>query len=87
VAGVDHEVIVADYAATQERMLAILERLLPAAAYQHLAEEVPAFMLNAQPGMMRRFLHELDQIWGGILRGERSASPTLDEWRKLFVSS
>src|SRR4029077_7038622 len=41
-AGVDRDVIVADYAATQDRMVAIIERLRPAAVYQQLAGEVPA---------------------------------------------
>src|SRR5262249_57059156 len=43
VAGVDREVIVADYAATHERMPAIMERIRSAAAYQDVAAEPPAF--------------------------------------------
>jgi protein tyrosine/serine phosphatase len=89
-AGVDRDVIVADYAATQERMDAILARLLPAAAYQHLAEDIPAFMLDARPGNMRRFLGALDQTWGGaagFFEANGVSRNTLDEWRSLFVES
>ncbi len=89
-AGVDREVIVADYAATQERMTAILARLLPAAAYQHLAEDLPAFVLDARPGNMRRFLGALDQTWGGAVgffEANGVSRDTLDEWRSLFVES
>jgi protein tyrosine/serine phosphatase len=90
VAGVDRDVIVADYAATQERMDAIIQRLRPAAVYQNLAEEVPAFVLDARAGMMRRFLWELDRIWGGAagyFEANGVSRQTLEEWRALFVSS
>lgn len=89
-AGVERDAIIADYAATQERMNAIVERLLRAATYQTLAEEIPAFMLNAWPGTMTRFLAQLDQIWGGAV-GYFEANgvdrQTLDEWRRLLVTS
>ncbi|MDQ1424868.1 MAG: protein-tyrosine phosphatase, partial [Acidimicrobiaceae bacterium] len=88
-AGVDRDVIVADYAATQERMNKIMTRLLPAAAYQHLAADVPAFVLDARPGTMRRFLGALDETWGGgagFFEAHGVSRDTLDEWRTLFVS-
>jgi protein tyrosine/serine phosphatase len=87
-AGVDRDVIVADYAATQERMNAIVARLLPAAAYQHLAEDLPAFVLDARPGNMRRFLAALDELWGGaagFFEANGISRDTLDAWRSLFV--
>jgi len=89
-AGVDREVIIADYAATQGRMNAIMQRLRPAAAYQHLAEDIPAFVLDARPGTMRRFLNELDQICGGatgFFEANGVPRTTIDRWRSLFVAA
>jgi hypothetical protein len=67
----------------------IMTRLLPAAAYQHLAADVPAFVLDARPGTMRRFLGALDETWGGgagFFEAHGVSRDTLDEWRTLFVS-
>src|SRR5262249_39326336 len=64
-AGVDRDAIVADYAATQERMAPIIARLASAEAYQEMAEQVPAFVFEARAGTMDQFLAILEERWGG----------------------
>jgi protein-tyrosine phosphatase len=89
-AGVDRDVIVADYAATQQRMPAIMARLTTAAAYQDLATDVPAFVFEARAGTMRRFLAILSDRWGGAHGYFVEAGAdrtTLSRWQELFVST
>jgi len=63
-AGVPHEAIVADYALTDERMPAIIERLTGAASFEALAEQVPVFAFRARAATMSHFLTRLADRWG-----------------------
>jgi protein tyrosine/serine phosphatase len=88
VVGVEREVIVADYAVTQERMGPVVERLRNASAFHELAHRVAAFAYEARPETMRLFLDHLDARWSGgegyfIAQGVEPA--TIDAWRALFV--
>ena len=87
-AGVDREAIVADYAATQERMAPIIERLASASAYHAVAEQVPAFVYEARAGTMERFLTLLDDRWGGaasFFTANGVDAEAVDTWRTLFI--
>jgi protein-tyrosine phosphatase len=85
---VDREAIVADYAATHERMAPIVARLRAARDFQKVAAQVPAFVMEARPATMELFLEELDQRWGGASSYlvESGARPdTIETWRSMFV--
>jgi protein-tyrosine phosphatase len=87
-AGVDRHAIVNDYAATQSRMLRVMERLRSADAYRSLAERLPAFVFDALPATMVRFLDELDRRWGGAegyFAHHGVPLVALDRWRSLLV--
>jgi protein-tyrosine phosphatase len=87
-AGVERRAIVADYAATQQRMAPIIERLAAASAFHAMAEQVPAFVYEARAGTMERFLALLDDRWGGAASffTVNGADPAaVDEWRVWFV--
>ncbi len=86
-AGVERQAIVDDYAATQERMVPVVERLLGAEAYQALAEHIPTFDFEAHPQTMSLFLDQLDRGWGGgagFLRAQGVREASLETWRQLF---
>jgi protein tyrosine/serine phosphatase len=88
VAGVEREAIVADYGATQQRMGGIVARLHDSEAYQHVAHEMPAFVLEAHPETMERLLVRLDSQWGGAAAyflAHGVSAGTLDRWRELLV--
>jgi protein-tyrosine phosphatase len=89
VAAVEREVIIADYAATQQRMAPVVERLRNASAFHRLAHEVAAFAYEAQPETMRLFLDELDARWdggGGYFAAHGARPEMLDAWRRLFLA-
>jgi protein-tyrosine phosphatase len=70
--GVPDEIIVADYAATQENLTAIIDRLLATEGYRTVLEALPADTLHAQPVTMRTLLQELRSRHGSLrdyLRG------------------
>ena len=52
--GVPDEVIVADYAATQENLDAIIERLMSTEGYHDMLSALPPDTLHAEPQTMRR---------------------------------
>ena len=63
--GVDHEVIVADYHATQANMGPILDRVRSSAVYQRNGlAEAPLRIFAAEPETMRGFLAELGVRYG-----------------------
>jgi len=87
-AGVDRHAIVADYAATQERMAPIIERLASASAYHAVAEQVPAFVYEARAATMERFLILLDERWGGaasFFTANGAEPDAVEQWRALFI--
>ena len=88
-AGVDRAAIVADYAATQERMAPIIKRLAAASAFHAMAEQLPAFVYEARAGTMERFLGRLDERWGGaaeFFTANGGDPGAVAEWRALFVA-
>ena len=66
--GVRDEVIIADYAASEENIDAIADRLLASAGYKEMLEALPADTLHAAPETMVALL---DQVRGryGSMRG------------------
>jgi protein-tyrosine phosphatase len=88
-AGVDRDAIVADYAATHERMERVVARLRAARDFQKVAAEIPAFVMEARPATMELFLQDLDQRWNGasnFLMESGATAETLERWRSLFVA-
>ena len=89
VAQVDHDTIVADYAATNERMAPIVHRLGGAASYAQVDDKYPKFVFEAVAETMVRFLEHVDEEWHGAA-GFLSAMGVVDEhlarWRGLFVA-
>lgn len=87
-ADVDRDDIVADYAATAQRMAGVIERLEGAAHFTGMATDLPAFTFDAQAETMARFLDHLEQGWGGP-RGWLVAhgidQPDLDRWRATLL--
>jgi hypothetical protein len=53
--GVPDQVIVADYAATQENLDAIIERLMSTEGYHTMLSALPPDTLHAEPETMLRF--------------------------------
>ena len=88
VAGVDRDAVIADYAATGERMAPIAERIRGAAAFQQLAEDIPAFVLEAHAETMATFLDQLDARFGSAAefwRQQGTNPETLTTWRQIIV--
>lgn len=59
VLGVRDEIIVADYAASQEQLDAVIERLLSAEGYQEMLQALPEDTMHANPETMVRLLEQL----------------------------
>jgi len=87
-AGVDRDAIVADYALSHVSRAAIQARVEQSQALQALAEQVPAFVFEADPATMTRFLDHLDGQWGGA-RGyfgaHRVDGAVLDQWQRVLI--
>jgi protein-tyrosine phosphatase len=88
-AGVEREAIVADYALSHQTLGHIREQLEQSEAFQALAQHIPAFVFDATPETMERFLDRLYDRWGGA-RGYFSANgvdaDVVDQWREIFVN-
>jgi protein-tyrosine phosphatase len=71
--GVRREAVVADYAASAERMEAILGRLRASKTYASDVDSTPAAEQAPRPQTMAAFLGQLDSRFGGVLGwlGER----------------
>jgi hypothetical protein len=68
-----------------EGMVGALSR---STAYQNMAADIPAFVLEAQPATMEAFLAELDRRWGGAadyLQAHGATDDALDRWRDLLL--
>ena len=65
VAGVDQDAIVADYAASDERIEAIIERLARSKMYAGGVNGVPVRAHAPRPETMKAFLEQLDLRYGG----------------------
>ena len=71
-------------------MSSIREQLEQSEAFQALAQKIPAFVFDATPETMERFLDRLYDGWGGAT-GYFSVNGVdhrvIDEWRALFITS
>ncbi len=65
VAGVEPEAIVADYAASDERIEAIIERLARSKMYAGGVNGVPVRAHAPRPETMKAFLEQLELRYGG----------------------
>jgi len=74
--GVRDEVIVADYAATQENLEAIIERLMAARGYQTMLAALPPDTLHAEAETMIAFLASMRERYGSMRGYARAAGVT-----------
>ena len=76
--GVRREAVIADYAASAERMQAILGRLRSSRTYASDVDSTPASEQAPRPQTMAAFLEQLDARYGGALGwlGERGFGPS-----------
>lgn len=73
VLGVPDEVIVADYAATQENLDAIIERLMASKSYESVLARLPPDTLHAEAQTMQTFLERIRATYGDM-RGYAQAA-------------
>jgi hypothetical protein len=71
--GVPDEVIVADYAATQENLDAIIARLLETKGYQAMLSALPPDTLHAEGATMLEFLTRMRAEYGSLREYARDA--------------
>jgi hypothetical protein len=71
--GVRDEIIVADYAATQQNLEAIVERLLSTEGYQTMLAALPPDTMHAEPGTMIDLLARLRERYGSVRDYARAA--------------
>ena len=64
--GVADELIVADYALSQQNLDAIIERLNASAGYKEMFEALPPDTLHAEPETMAELLARFDTGYGGV---------------------
>jgi protein-tyrosine phosphatase len=64
--GVPDEIIVADYAATQENLDAIIERLMSTEGYHSMLSALPPDTLHAEPQTMLTFLERMREQYGSM---------------------
>ncbi|MDX6286668.1 MAG: protein-tyrosine phosphatase [Frankiales bacterium] len=91
VLGVEHEVIVADYAETAHNMEALLERLKRSELFRRIKlDQLPPHVLSAEPDTMRRFLAQLSAEHGGAERwftDHGVSAKTLEDLRSALLSA
>ncbi len=75
--GVRDEIIVADYAATQDNIDAIIDRLMATEGYQAMLSALPPDTLHAQPETMVGFLQRVRVEYGSMRDYARSAGVTV----------
>jgi len=66
VLGVRDEVIVADYAATQQNLDAIVQRLMASEGYQDMLSALPEDTLHAEPSTMVALLERVGERYGSM---------------------
>jgi len=64
--GVEEELIVADYALSQDSMDKVIERLDSLRGYDDMWQELPPETLHARPETMRGLLGQMNERWGGV---------------------
>jgi len=72
--GVPDEIIVADYAATQENLDAIIERLMSTKGYQTMLAALPADTMHAEAETMAVFLRSIRERYGSMHDYARAAA-------------
>jgi protein-tyrosine phosphatase len=65
--GVPDELIVADYALTQQNLDAIIERLYESEGYKNMFDELPPDTLHAEPETMVALLARLSDGYGSVV--------------------
>jgi protein-tyrosine phosphatase len=83
VAGVEPEVIVADYVATNERIEEIIDRLSRSKMYGGSVSTKPVRAHEARAETMRAFLQQLDARYGGLPKWLADNGFTADETAQL----
>jgi protein-tyrosine phosphatase len=83
VAGVEPEVIVADYVATNERIEAIVERLSRSKMYGGDVTSRPVRAHETRAETMRALLEQLDVRYGGVPKWLADNGFTADETARL----
>ena len=73
VLGVPEAVIVADYAATQENLDAIIDRLMSTKGYHSMLSALPPDTLHAEPETMLAFLARMRDAYGSMAAYAESA--------------
>jgi protein-tyrosine phosphatase len=81
--GVAEEIIVADYAATQENLDAIVERLMSTEGYRTMLSALPADTMHAEPQTMISFLERMRARYGTMDEYARSAGVSDDAIGRL----
>ncbi len=71
--GVREEIIVADYAATQANLDAIIDRLMATEGYQAMLSALPPDTLHARPETMIAFLERVQAEYGSMREYARDA--------------
>jgi protein-tyrosine phosphatase len=64
--GVEREAIIADYAASTERVEGVISRLLSSRTYAENLQGRPMESHHSRPHTMRVFLEHLDEAYGGV---------------------
>ncbi len=83
VLGVTDEVIVADYAATQENLDAIIDRLMSTKGYHSMLSALPPDTLHAEPETMLAFLERMRRTYGSMEGYARSAAVAEESLERL----
>ncbi len=88
-AGVDRRAVVADYAATGERIELVRQRLAATPAYVELARTAPEVLLSAPAEAMAGFLRRLDAEIGGARQwflDAGASNDAIDSWCARILS-
>ena len=83
VLGVPEDIILADYAATQANLDAIIERLMATEGYQTMLSALPPDTLHAQPETMLAFLDRMRGSYGSMAEYALSAGVAEEAIGKL----
>jgi protein tyrosine/serine phosphatase len=84
--GVSRELIVADYALSQQNLDAIVERLAASEGYQEMFEQLPPDTLHAEPETMHSLLSKLEDGYGSVAGYLESAGVGADVVERLRAS-
>lgn len=83
VLGVREEVIIADYAASQEKLDAIIDRLLATESYQEMLAVLPEDTQHAEPETMISLLDRIRERYGSVSEYALAAGVSRDSLERL----